>query len=65
MSKSVPAANWSHWHALATRLGPARAFGIAEAAMLVCVLLAVYLRTRGMFGSVIPLWLDEAGWARL
>ncbi|HYO96977.1 MAG TPA: glycosyltransferase family 39 protein [Polyangiaceae bacterium] len=65
MSKSAPAATWSLWQPLVTRFGPARTFGIAEAAMLVCVLLAIYLRTRGMFGSVIPLWLDEAGWARL
>lgn len=50
------------WRRVSARRAGGVAFGVALAA---CLLLGLFLRARGFLFSTTPLWLDEAGWARI
>ncbi|HEX3772891.1 MAG TPA: glycosyltransferase family 39 protein [Polyangiaceae bacterium] len=49
----------------AKRLKPSTMSQAVWLGMVACVAVGVWLRTRGALYSVIPLWLDEAGWATM
>lgn len=46
-----------------TRLGDDTAERVVNSALIALVAVGMFLRVRGMFKDVLPLWLDEAAWA--
>jgi 4-amino-4-deoxy-L-arabinose transferase-like glycosyltransferase len=63
VSSPVESAEQSLWRTIEGRFAAARSFDLALCLMVVCAAGGIALRVRNM--AVIPLWLDEAGWARI